>query len=171
VNQIADVRPNEKISESEQRVMSVFKFDSDDLHFNREGKLSKKQHDRLRITARNSMVGFLFMGVFFTALFMLASDAPINELPVIPVAFIPGICIAIGCYLFWISSRAYRQGIVKSATGKRSFQVRGRFTVLCIGNECFMTGVNANSVLEESVEYRVYFTPADRSILSIERVR
>ena len=167
---MTDNQLGEKMPESQQRLMSVFNFDSDDLYSNREGRLSKNQQHRLRRIARNSLVGFLFIGVFFTALFILASDAPINDLPVIPVLFILSICIAIGFYLSWISSRAYRHGIVKSAIGKKSFELIGRFTVLRIGNERFLTRVDAVRVLEENVEYRIYFTPADRSILSIERV-
>jgi len=42
--------------------------------------------------------------------------------------------------------------------------------VMCIGSECFRWNVETTNVLREDVIYKLYYTLADRSILSIERV-
>jgi len=157
-------------SELEKEIMSIFRFDAEDLRFNREGRISKKQKSRLQKTAGFLFIGFLLIGAFITSLSVIAQDEPINELPLLVPAFIMSLFGGIGIFIYWLSSRMYRQGVVKSITGKISFELRNEFAVLCIGNERFLRGANMTSVLEEGVEYRVYYTPADMFILSIERV-
>ena len=73
--------PSALHDELQNNAMQLFKFDKDDLPFNRDGKLSNKQVQRFIFETRKFTGVFIFSGLLLAGLFILSWLLFCKELP------------------------------------------------------------------------------------------
>lgn len=157
-------------AESQQRLMVLFNFDIEDLQSNREGKLSDRQKARFFRDA-----AFAFFAVFFGGLAVpiILWIFPYYEIPFIFTALCPIVLTPIGILAYWLNMRPAREGVIKHATGPLSISLvftGGNTRAISIGGEAFAVNREIIRRLELDAPHRIYFTPAYKNILSIERL-
>ena len=162
--------PSALHDELQNNAMQLFKFDKDDLPFNRDGKLSNKQVQRFIFETRKFTGVFIFSGLLLAGLFILSwsKDKPLNQLPLgIPISMIAAFTI-IAIFGYMIGSKIYKTGIVSCSTGMVSFLTQNGKMLIEIDGEYFASNINFQEVFISNVIYKIYYTPTDRSIVATE---
>lgn len=150
--------------------MVAFKFNMEDLNCNRAGELSDSQKARFFKDAAMAFFAIFLGGL---ALSFVLWNLPYYETPFIVTALIPIVFTSIGILAYWLNMRPARDGIVASATGALSLLphfIGGNAQAFSIGNESFAVAREVFKVFEWEVDYKIYYTPAHKIILTIEKL-
>jgi hypothetical protein len=154
--------------ENQVELMRIFQFTEADLQENRKGVLSAAQKQRIKTNASISFWVLAASGLVFAAAFLIAWGKPVQDVSILVWAFFLGLFPMIGLVLFWAQRRVLRQGIVKCLGGVIDIHSQNfRYTV-SIENERLIVAFDIRQLIKKNCVYRVYYTPANRQIMSIE---
>jgi hypothetical protein len=122
---------------------------------------------------RGNARGFLFVtlaaGLLFAAGICLAGRQPLTLQTMVIAAVIGGALIAMGVLLFGLLSQETQQTAVRCLTGRLKLSPRRYGFALRVGHEQLLVAADLRALIEEDSVYNVYYVPANRMVVSIER--
>ncbi|HET9914714.1 MAG TPA: hypothetical protein VFQ13_22665 [Anaerolineales bacterium] len=166
-------KPSISHTELKRKAMQTFFFDDSDLPFNRNGRLSDKQKQRFATNAKVGAAAFILAGIILSAVIAWTLEEPPAQLTwLAPVLLITGTFTGTGIFVYWLSARIYKSGIVKSVMGRAVFE-RGWSGmhlgwVLGIDGVYFQLENNFRQIFVPDVQYKIYYVPSDNTIVSVE---
>lgn len=150
--------------------MRIIGYSDLDLIANRTGILSERQKQIIQKNARTLLLVFGATGLVFALLIGLTGKRPLTEGPMTIAGLLGCSFIAIGIALYWLQHRDYQNGIVKYLVGTiEVLPHRYRF-VLSIDGKQLPILFDLRGLFEENAVYKVYYTPAARKLVSLEKV-
>ena len=150
---------------------TILEFSDEDLQSNQNGKLSYKQRRLIKKNAITSTISFFAAGLAISVLFLLVAKRPLSVNTVEISATIFSLFVLIGLILFFIQYRDYRNGKVKSHIGELNIVPNRYSYFLVIGQVKLPLIYDLRGLIEESTIYKVYYTPNEKKILSLEKVQ
>ena len=158
---------------TQKTLMNLVNFTQKDLAANREGHLSEAQRARARRGAITSLLGPGLIGLVGAVGILVARGFPpptINLIVAAVVLFGFGAVAVVSASALWT---VYRNNRVEQAAGdiqaKGAKPMLGRGTYgLMVGDEHFGTRMPLADVVEEGSQWRVYYTPSNRLVVSME---
>jgi hypothetical protein len=179
---------------SESQLMEYFKFDTDDLYANQNGRFTEKQKVRLTQLDKSRRKAGLGMGIFLALIGLIGPIiAIVAGIQNPDLAFIIGFGLGFGIVwpLVW-GGIGYL--MIKGAVEKRAFKVasvQGRANIVAresrstdsdghtstriyhelhIGGVTFGVNRNIADVIFQGDEYIIYYVEATRDIISVEGI-
>ena len=160
-----------------QALGRAFKFNDEELGLNRGRKLSPRQRQRLLRDAGLYAAATLLTG--FVAFVMLAgSGTPNGTTTTVPwhTVLFSLLLVAFGFYLgrqTWLHALDARNGVATQIEGRITLRVsagprQGTNIYYLIRDQEFSVPVKAYSALVEGLNYRLYYTPQAKKVLSLE---
>lgn len=152
-----------------EQLGKILQFSEEDLIENRKGVLSKRQKHAINNSAWTFLLVFGLVGLFFASVIIFYDESPVNSGQVFIGLFLGVAILAIGFVLFWIQILDFKQGVVKCLEGYvRFIPIRYGFA-LCVGEKQLPVTWNMPALFDDNVQYKIYYTPRDRKIVSIEK--
>jgi hypothetical protein len=156
--------------EKMKTLMALMKYSDEDLRLNRKGILSNGQKQLIGNNAWISSLVFVLAGLFFSGMMIFMVKQPLTVNSIIIFGTPGGIFIIFGIFLFWHQRRDYEGGIVKCAVGVIRISPSKIGYALCVDEVQLPILYNIQTLIDENIIYKVYYTPADRHIVSLEKM-
>jgi hypothetical protein len=161
-------KPSISHAELKRKAMQTFFFDDEDLRFNRDGRLSDKQKQRLTTTTKAGVIVFVLSGLLLSAMFVWTWEDPLDQLPWIIPAFMTVSFTLMGLYAYRLGNKVVKLGVVEYVAGKARFKDWQGKMFLQIHGRYFRPNKKFREIFVPDIWYKIYYAPSDNTIISVE---